>query len=316
MRKPTDHQIIKAWEETGPYSLHKGNSSKTNRLAQRRGYNGANNFITNRHEKLYPTTVPAVTTIQRYFRGYKNRRISPRIQFLKDMMARYRDMEYYVITLARLELGYRKVLQQISLGANALDSITKIIGTCHYKKNPHKRVKNVQNVRKNMLLLKKKTPREYLQSLRKQFHYVTHEYSKMTSVQKKEYVERLHAELSGRPCLENLLDSLVQVITKPELVWMGKGANVLNNNRYLSTTRNNGLMKKAITTWVNSTNRPKGWNAMNTNQRKQYFWNKVKNKLVYMTNGSHIFNAPISTYNEGGNKFKKSEVAGWLGWAD
>lgn len=310
MRKPTNYQIIKAYNANGNYSLHRNVTSDTK---ERRGYNLANNFIRNRHEKLYsdPTTVPAVTTIQRYFRGYKNRRISPRIQFLKDM-AKYRDMEYYVNTLARLEFGYRKVLQQISLGANALDSITKIIGTCHYKKNPHKRVQNVQNVRKNMLLLKKKTPREYLQSLRKQFHYVSHEYSKMTLAQKKEYIERLRLELSGRPCLENLLDSLVHVVSEPDLVWLGKGTNVLNNNRYLSTTRNNGLMKKAIMSWSISKNRPRGWNAMNTNQRKQYFWNKVKNKSVYMTNGSQVFNAPISRYNTNGAKFKQSNVANWL----
>jgi hypothetical protein len=310
VKKPTNAQVLKMGNRYGNYSL-KNNSGMNvmNRMAKRRGYDLFNNLLRNIKK---PVNSQAAQTIQRYFRGYRSRVTSKRIDFLKDL-SREEGMEHYVNVIARLEFNYRKVLQSIALGgANAHTAITGIIGVCHYTPKPVKNIMNVNNVRKNLLLLKKKTPREYLQSFRKQFSYVALEYSKMATVQKKEYMKRLKEELSGRPCLENILDSLVHVLSKPEFRWLGKGRDPLNNNRYLSMSRHNGLMKEAISSWRSTTSRPNGWNNMNMNARKNYFWKKVKNNLVYMSNGQNIFNAPLHMYNRNGRKFKNSNVANLL----
>jgi len=206
-----------------------------------------------------------------------------------------------------------------------LSTITSIIGVCHYKPNPRK---TVANVRKTLPLLKKKTPHEYLQTFRKQFSYVAKEYAKMDDKNKKEYRDRLSSELSGRPCLENLLDSLAKALLKQDFVWLGKSQyyqnNPLrsNNVRYLgygpdlmiNGVLRKGLVNTAIQTWKNSGNRPINWNTKNVNSRKKMFWDMIKNLPVSMIYSGNVVNGTLSLHNTNGKKFKSSNLSNTLGY--
>ena len=270
-------------------------------------------------------TLPAVKKIQSIFRGYKSRNISTRKQFLLSLSKDGR-FDYYVEVLAKLEHLTDRTLKHIreSYNKNPLSDITGIIGVCHYKPNPHKTVKNVRNVRKSLPLLRKKTPREYLQSFRKQFAYVAKEYSKMNDKNKKAYRDRLHSELSGRPCLENLLDSIAKSLVKPEFIWVGKTKNfannplVQNNIRYLGFGPNlegrKGLVNTAITTWAQSKNKPVNWTNKNLNTRKKMFWNMIKNLPVSMIHQGNVVNGTPRVYNVNGKKFKTSALANTLNY--
>jgi hypothetical protein len=313
---PTDEELIKLNNKVyGDYPLRLVNNLKVNKAESRTG------MSLNRHIRRIKRArgtnakaVPVVTTIQRYFRGYSVRQVAPRVQFLKDL-AQDGRFDYYVNVLGKLEYKVREVLKSIAQGgAEPVDAITSLVGVCHYKAKPTKRLSNVKNVRKNLPLLKKKTPREYLESLRHQFSFVTGVYAKMSLSEKKEYRDRLSEELSGRPCLENLLESLAKVLSKPEFVWKGKYSDPLlpDNERYLGR---NGLMNTAVQTWSLSKNRPSGWNNMNLNARKQLFWNKVKGLPLYMVHRDDVVNGTPGNYNSEGKKFKASNVAGYLEWA-
>ena len=308
---PTNQEVLKLANKTGNFALKPfENWNKVNKLEYKRGDMGPLlNRIRARRNKL---VAPVVTTLQKHFRGYKSRTIEPRKQFLTDL-AHDRRFDYYVVTLTKLEYKVDSVLRSIAMGGSApVNAITSIIGVCHYKPGPHKKVQNVKNVRKSIPLLKKQTPREYLQGLRKQFSYVAGVYAKMSPGEKKEYRDRLFEELSGRPCLENLLESLAKVLTKPEFVWKGKYTDPLlpHNERYLGN-----LMNKAVQSWALSKNRPTGWNNMNLNARKKLFWNKVKGLPLYMVHNGDIVNGTPKLYNANGRKFKNSNVAGYLEWA-
>jgi len=194
---------------------------------------------------------------------------------------------------------------------------------CHYKARPKQIVQYVQNVRRNIPQLVKKTPRDYLQSLRRQFSYVANMYSKMTLDEKHEYIKRLEGELAGRPCLENILESLIQALLKQDFVWIGKTKNFENtplkypnNVRYLGFGPNlkgrGGLVNTAIQTWQKSTNRPKNFNSMNITARKDMFWKMIKNLPVLIEYQGQIGNASPSMFNINGKKFKNSELASTL----
>jgi len=265
--------------------------------------------------------VPAVTKIQSVFRGYKSRNIDPRRQFLLSLSKDGR-FDYYVEVLAKLEHKVQKVLNMVSQNVDPVSAITGVIGVCHYKARPHKTVQKVANVRKSLPLLKKKTPREYLQSFRKQFSYVAKEYAKMDDKNKKAYRDRLESELSGRPCLENLLDSLSKALVKQEFVWLGKSRNYqnnplqVNNIRYLGYGPNlgtkKGLVNTAVQTWRNSGNRPANWNNKNLNSRKKMFWNMIKKLPLSMVYQGNLVNGTPNLYNENGKKFKSSNLANTL----
>jgi len=266
-------------------------------------------------KKRGTAVAPQVTTIQRIFRGYKSRNINKRIEFLESL---HRDgrFEYYVKVLAKLETRVPEVLGRIVNDPQG--TITKMIGVCHFSTRPQARVQNVTNVRKSLKALRKKDPREYLMGLRRQFAYVSRAYNKMNPPQRKEYRDRLHSELSGRPCLENMLDSLVKALVKPEFVWLGKTKAyentplVTNNARYLGPK---GLMNTAVTTWALSKNRPTNWNSKNVNTRKAMFWNMVKNLPVAMVQRGTIVNGTPRNYNVNGKLFKKSNLANTLEYA-
>jgi len=268
--------------------------------------------------------VPAVTKIQSVFRGYASRDIEPRKQFLSSLSKDGR-FDYYVQVLAKLEHKVDTVLHAVrdQNKKDPLSAITGIIDVCHYKPNPHKTVANVTNVRKNLTLLKKKTPREYLQTFRKQFSYVAKQYAKMDDKNRKGYRDRLSSELSSRPCLENLLDSLAKALLKQEFVWLGKSKNYQNdplkpnNVRYLGygpkLGMKKGLVNTAIQTWKNSGNRPINWNTKNENSRKDMFWKMIKNLPLSMVHSGNVVNGTLSLYNnENGKKFKSSKLANTL----
>lgn len=262
---------------------------------------------------------PAVLTIQRIFRGYKSRNIDPRKQFLMSLSKDSR-FDYYVEVLAKLEHKTDVVLSMVRQNANPLQAITSVIGVCHYKPNPRITVHNVSTVRKFLPSMKKITPRDYLLAFRKQFSYVAKEYFKMSIRGQADYRDRLHSELSGRPCLENLLDSLAKALVKEEFVWVGKTKNYQNNPllpdniRYLGFGGNlrkdqRGLINTALKTWKNL---PLNWNNKNLNARKNIFWKMIKNLPLAMVYKNDVVNGTLSLYNKNGVKFKKSNLANQL----
>ena len=318
----SNEEYIKLSNKRNRTGLTNTQLKKMQSFVNRTGKN-YNSLISDRSKNA--KAVPAVTKIQSVFRGYTARVIEPRKQFLISLEKDGR-FEYYVKVLYKLEHRVDTVLKEVRQGMDPRSVITDIIGVCHYTPEPHVIVENVDNVRKNLPLLKKKTPREYLQTFRKQFSYVAKEYAKMDAKNKKEYRDRLSSELSGRPCLENLLDSLTKALLKQEFVWLGKSQNyqnnplLRNNARYLGYGPNlmiNGVMKKglvntAIKTWRNSGNRPINWNNKNVNSRKQMFWDMIKNLPLSMVFSGNVVDGTLSVYNTNGKKFKSSNLANTL----
>ena len=332
----TNEGFRKLWNKSRS-TLHNNNASaltsvtkqqwrKMNSYAKKlTGASGSSAHVNALHTmqaKRNTNATPAVTTIQRIFRGYKSRDIDPQIQFLISL-GKDERFDYYQSVLANLYMSINGVLRNIAWHKNnPHKAIHNTIGVCHYKAKPYKIVQKVTNVRKNLPLLKKKTPREYLKRLRSQFIYVAKEYAKMSSDNKKAYRDRLHSELSGRPCLENMMDSLVKALVKPEFVWLGKAKNfqndpmMPNNVRYVGFGPNlggqRGLINTAVTTWAQSKNRPANWNSKNVNTRKQVFWNMIKNLPLSMVHNGNIVNGRPRLYNANGTKFKKSQLANTL----
>jgi hypothetical protein len=321
----TNEGFLRLWNKR---TLSNAQLQKMQSFVTRKGknYNTVKNELTNQRSKN-KKAIPAVTKIQSVFRGYKSRNIDPRKQFLMSLSKDGR-FDYYVEVLAKLEHKVDTVLNMVRQNVDPVSAITGIIGVCHYKPRPHKVVQQVSNVRKNLPMLKKKTPREYLQNFRKQFSFVAKEYAKMSDRGKKGYRDRLESELSGRPCLENLLDSLAKALVKQDFVWLGKSQyyqnNPLrpNNVRYLGYGPNlkiNGVLRKgvintAIQTWQNSGNRPENWNNKNENARKNMFWKMIKNLPLSMVYQGNIVNGTPALYNENGKKFKSSNLANQLTW--
>ena len=148
----------------------------------------------------------------------------------------------------------------------------------------------------------------------------------MNDRNKKKYRDQLESELSGRPCLENLLDSLTKALLIQDFVWLGKSQyyqnNPLqpNNIRYLGFGPNlkiNGVQRKgivntAVQTWRNSGNRPANWNNKNLNSRKKMFWTMIKNLPLSMVYQGNLVNGTPNLYNENGKKFKNSQLANTL----
>ena len=319
----TNEGYLKMWNKR---TLSNAQLQKMQSFVNRKGgnYNKVRNTILSQRIKN-KKAVPAVTKIQSVFRGYKSRNIDPRKQFLMSLSKDGR-FDYYVEVLAKLEHKVDTVLNMVRQNVDPVSAITGIIGVCHYKPGSYKTVRNVANVRKSLPLLKKKTPREYLQNFRKQFSYVAKEYAKMNDRNKKKYRDQLESELSGRPCLENLLDSLTKALLIQDFVWLGKSQyyqnNPLlpNNIRYLGYGPNlkiNGVQRKgivntAVQTWKNSGNRPANWTNKNVNARKNMFWKMMKNLPLAMVYQGNIVNGTPALYNENGKKFKSSQLANTL----
>ena len=144
----------------------------------------------------------------------------------------------------------------------------------------------------------------YLKSMIERLVYIAKEYQKINH---KKYFDRLFSELGDRPCLENLLDSMIEALVGPVFVWEGKGSTALiglNNSKYL-----NKIMTKAVITWKLPKNTPEILNV-----RKRIFWNQVKNRtILYANNVNTIpYNMRVLNYNKNGKKFKESALANTL----
>ena len=288
-------------------------------FVNRRGgnYNEVHKSIVSKRNAS-PRAGRAARTIQSAFKKHKRTVIDVRRAFILSLSEDGR-FDYYVEVLARLDRNIAKVLNMIRQGAgNAVTVITNAIGVCHYNPRPARVVQNASNVRKNLVLMKKRTPREYLNGLRKQLDFVATEYARMSEAHKKKYLDRLNGELSDRPCLENLIESLVKALFNPEFVWLGKTKKFQNtplvpgNARYLGPR---GLVNTALTSWAISSNRPKNWNSMNLENRKVMFWKMIRNLPVAMVHGNMVVNGTPRLYNRGGVTFKKSALANTLEYA-
>ena len=309
----TKNTFMKLWNKP---TLSMAQLMRMHSYVQRHGgnYNAVHRKI-RAQRNASPRAAPAVTKIQKSFRKYRTHVIEPRRQFLRDLAADGR-FNYYVDVLTRLEYKVAQVRNMIRRGNGAaLSVITNVVGVCHYSKRP---AATTYTGRKSLALMKKKTPREYLEAFRRQFSYVASAYSRMSPANKRGYRDRLAGELGNRPCLENLLESLVKALSKAEFVWLGKTKNfensplMPNNARYLGK-----LMNTAVSTWgqslyANASKRPKNFNAMNLNTRKQLFWNMVKALPVPMYLNGVPINGMPQLYNEKGRKFKKSKIANVL----
>jgi hypothetical protein len=166
--------------------------------------------------------------------------------------------------------------------------INKVIGVCHYNVSPN-------------------TPVMYLKDMVGRLLYVAKQYDKKTPDEKGEYLDSLYYEISGRPCLENLLDSMIETLVGSVFKWKGKGYTVLvgrNNSKYL-----NNIMNTAVSTWKIPKNAPK-----NLNKRKQIFWNHVKHRTLEYINSGVRRNIRVSNYNKNGKKFKASNVSNYLNY--
>ena len=265
------------------------------------------------YERRHRNVVPQVKTIQRVFRVYKKMNIEFRKKFLQDLSKDGR-FDYYVTVLSRLEYMTDRVLSYMRNldHKDPIRFITSAIGVCHYKQNPRRLVTNVINVRKSLSDLKKKTPREYLQSMRRQFAFVTKEYSKFDETAKNSYRDRLYEELGERPCLENMIESLVKALSEPYFVWLGKSSDpVVENKKYIE------VMNKAVTSWALAKNRPVNWNNKNLNSRKQVFWKMVKNLPLYVVYDKNFgpVNSTPNEYDKNGSKFKSSNISNSLEYA-
>ena len=270
-----------------------------------------------------PGALKKITNIQRTFRGYKTLVINPRQAYLEDLI---RDGRFdpYVVKLEKLQTMIPEVVRAMRDGGAAKETIFKLISECHYSPRPPVMYRNVRlrDVRRKLNQMKKLKPREYLKRFLHQFSYVAKEYSKMSPGNKAEYRDRLESEAGSRPCLENLLESMVKVLIKPEFLWLGKAKNFENsplmpdNVRYLGygmpkPTR--GLVNTAIQTWKNV---PKNWAHMNLNARKNVFWGMIKNLPVSMVNSGTIVYGTPASYNRRGAKFKASNLSNMLNYIE
>lgn len=273
-----------------------------------------------------PGALKKIGTIQRIFRGYKSRVIDPRQAYIGDLR---RDGRFgpYVTKLEKLQTMIPEVVRAMRAGGAAKETIFKLISECHYSPRPTVMYKNVRlrDVRRKLNQMKKLKPREYLKRFLHQFSYVAKEYSKMSPGEKAEYRDRLESEAGSRPCLENLLESMVKVLIKPEFLWIGKAKNFENsplmpdNARYLGygmpkPTR--GLVNTAIQTWKNAGNRPKNWHLMNLDKRKNIFWGMIKNLPVSMVNNGTIVYGTPASYNRRGEKFRASNLSNMLNYIE
>lgn len=270
-----------------------------------------------------PGTLKKITNIQRTFRGYKARVIDPRQAYLDDLRKDGR-FDPYVVKLEKLQKMIPEVVRATRDGGAVKETIFKLISECHYSPRPTVMYRNLRlrDVRQKLFQMKQLKPREYLRRFLHQFSYVAREYAKMSPGDKALYRDRLESEAGSRPCLENLLESMVKVLIKPEFVWIGKAKNFENsplmpdNMRYLGygmpkPTR--GLVNTAIQTWKNV---PKNWALMNLDKRKNVFWGMIKNLPVSMVNNGTIVYGTPARYNRRGAKFRASNLSNMLNYIE
>ena len=211
------------------------------------------------------------------------------VNALLNDMRREQDFDYYINKINKVYKKIPEVLKQKTISKN---NITTQIAPCHIRPG--------------------QTPVVYLRQLRNQLLFAAKLYHKK-KVQEpefaKRFLDRLKGELGGRPCLENLIEGLSVALSDPEFVW--KGRNIkdpimgLNNKKYL-----NVLMKAVVSFQEHHAGNNKAAPLpMSLNRRKQLFWNMIKNKNLFVTNGRNIGYTQVKKYNRNGNRFKASNAA-------
>jgi hypothetical protein len=290
----TDEEYLKKYQSNKVKLVYK------NRFRQKH-YPGEN--TNNIMETIYlkrsrdPKRLPAVQKIQKAYTGYVSNTLKMIISFISDLRKDGRFANN-VKVLTRLTERINLVLHKIksNWGNGAQNKITTLIGPCHIRPD--------------------EVPRKYLSSMYNQLKYVTSEYSKFSSVQKKNYRDVLADRLGERPCLENLLDGMADAVATSAFEWRGKSKIfevtplVVNNSRYLSH-----LMGPAISSWYStlSKNNKKSLENKNLNARKQLFWNMVKSRNVVVMSNNGPGYSKVKNYNVNGKRFKSSNQANTLG---
>ena len=237
---------------------------------------------------LSNVNIPKISKIQALVRAKQNVQ-SRYVDALLNDMRREQNFDYYINKINKVYKKIPEVLKHPKLNRNV---ITTQIAPCHIRPG--------------------QDPVVYLRQLRNQLIYAAKLYHKK-KVQEPEFAKRflgrLKSELGGRPCLENLIEGLSVALSDPEFVWTGRNIKdplmSQNNKKYL-----NVLMKAVVSFQEHhASNKTAAPLPMSLNRRKQLFWNMIKNKNLFVTNGRNIGYTQVKKYNRNGNRFKASNAA-------
>jgi len=257
------------------------------------GTENLNMVINMMYENRHHGTSPAVKKIQTAWRNRVANRTAPVKYFIESLDRDPRFNVYYTKVLTSL---YKEATRTLAIVKSYPETsprkiISRFIGACHIKAN--------------------QVPTKYLGDLINQLVYVSRVYVKMPPGDMKEYRDRLGEALGGRPCLENIIEAMVEALAKPVFIWVGKNLKdpLVNNknSRYLTI-----VMGPAVASWVTSKN--KGSKIPNNlGARKKLFWNMVKNRPLHIRNseGVPVFSTPAQ-YNRGAKRFLNSNEANSL----
>jgi hypothetical protein len=241
------------------------------------------------YDRRYRDHTKNVTKIQSAYRGYLSRKDTP-VTYLLGALVRDGRFKYESGVLQKL---YKLISITIRITNrvpknNRKTAITNKIGICHI---------NPTNV-----------PRIYLGTMKNQLVLVAKSYYSMTSEQRKVFRDRFKSKIIG-PCLENIMEALIDSITEPTFNWYGKTIQPPlgpNNNRYLTN-----VIEPAVNSWGIYS---KGKIPKNLKNRTNMFWSAIKNKnlhVVYVNNKGEqqiAFSTPAS-YNVNGRRFRSNKNA-------
>ena len=279
-------RLVNKWQKGN----NRGLNALTTYANKKYGTENLNMAINMMYENRHQGTSPAVKRIQTAWRARTSDRLRPVKAFIKSLEADDRFNKYYTGILIKLFTYTTHTLSLVKSYPNVSPKkiISKVIGQCHI--NPEQ------------------VPAKYLGALINQLVYVSRAYNKMSTGDKIKYRDRLDENLGGRPCLENILDALIESLVEPVFIWVGKKLDpplVKNNARYL-----NNVMAKAVSSWALSKNKKPN----SLRDRKKVFWTMVRNRELYVRNseGVPVYSTPAK-YNVWGKKFFKSNLAQSLG---
>ena len=159
------------------------------------------------------------------------------------------------------------------------------------------------------------TKQKYLPQLFNQLMFIVNEFNKLSDVRQTKFLDVYADKLAGRPCLENALHEGVESLVDPTFNWTGKNLkNPLNKNNKVRYLHN--VIRPALLSWtasLNNSNRKTIVN-MNLNQRKNVFWQKIKNKNLHVMSNRGPGYAAVKTFDKNGTIFKNSNLASQLEW--
>jgi hypothetical protein len=123
---------------------------------------------------------------------------------------------------------------------------------------------------------------------------------------RQEYIKLLKSRMGNFPCLNNLLQEMLSVVTGDTFSWPWKTKNVGNLNaptggytsKYLKIMMNSIVNIQQTDPTFSVTNNK--FSKLNTNQQISAYWSKLKGQQMYK-NGYLIL---VSNYNKNGKKFK------------